>query len=259
MKVKIKFVGTGSGKTSLSRYHSSILISSENYNLLIDAGDGISRALLTCNIDFNLIDGILFTHLHPDHFTGLPSLIVQMKMNNRIRPLDIFVHKNLKDFLEDYLLHSYQIPERMKFEIIYKAFNEDETIDISKNFLATTRKNSHLSKLENFTATYPQLHFPCLSLQFEVSGKKIIYTSDIENDSDLFLFEKEYSNIFITEPSHLNLNVLFSSLEKIQTEKIYLTHIGDEVLIRLNEKLATLPDGIRSKTEIAEDCISFDI
>ena len=73
--MKIKFVGTSSGKASLNRFHSSLLLSSENYNLLVDAGDGISRALLVNGINFNSINGIIFTHLHPDHFSGLPALI----------------------------------------------------------------------------------------------------------------------------------------------------------------------------------------
>ena len=67
---ELKFIGTGSGKTSLNRFHSSFFIKTSNYNLLIDAGDGESKALLSQGIDFNTIDGILFTHLHPDHYTG---------------------------------------------------------------------------------------------------------------------------------------------------------------------------------------------
>ena len=70
----ITFIGTGSGEASLKREHSSILISSEKFNLLIDTGDGISKAILKAGIDFNSINGIIFTHLHPDHYSGLAVL-----------------------------------------------------------------------------------------------------------------------------------------------------------------------------------------
>jgi ribonuclease Z len=100
--VKITFVGTGSGKTSLNQFHSSILISSESYNLLIDAGDGISRALLFNEINFNTVDGIVITHFHPDHFSGLPSLIFQMKISDRKKPLDVFIHPSFKNFVNDF-------------------------------------------------------------------------------------------------------------------------------------------------------------
>lgn len=259
MKVKIKFVGTGSGRASLTRYHCSILISSEKYNLLIDAGDGISRALLSQKINYNSIDGIIITHLHPDHFSGLPSLIVQMKMDDRRSPLDIFVHNSLKSIVENLLLHSNLLPERMKFDINYKIFSEDERLSISKNFFTVPRKNSHLDKLESYNLKYPDLNFLCFSLLFEIENYKIIYTSDIGKERDLFLFEQTSSDIFITETTHIEPSVLFIELQKLDTEKIYLTHISENALSGLNEILAVQPLSFKSKVEFAEDCLFFEI
>ena len=79
--MKIIFLGTSSGKVSVTRNYSSILFSSGEYNLLVDAREGISRSLVKNNISFDSVDGILLTHLHPDHSAGLPGLIIQMKMN----------------------------------------------------------------------------------------------------------------------------------------------------------------------------------
>jgi len=118
--VKITFIGTSSGKVSLTRFHSSLVISSEKFNLLVDAGDGISRALMSSGLRFNSTNGILFTHLHPDHFSGLPALIVQMKMMNRNEPLDIFIHESLKAVVEEFLISSYLLPERMDLKFITK-------------------------------------------------------------------------------------------------------------------------------------------
>ncbi|MDH3269414.1 MAG: MBL fold metallo-hydrolase, partial [Ignavibacteria bacterium] len=140
--MKITFIGTNSGKASVNRFHSSLLLSSEDYNLLVDTGDGISRALLINRINFNSINGIVFTHLHPDHFSGLPALIVQMKMLNRTEPLEIYIHQSLKNIVEDFLLNSYLIPEKMKIEIRYKTFKDEEFVNIAKDFSMIARKNS---------------------------------------------------------------------------------------------------------------------
>ena len=259
MKLKVKFVGTGSGKTSLDRYHSSILISSEKYDLLIDTGDGISRALISHNIDFNSIDGILLTHLHPDHYSGLPSLIVQMKMNERNSSLDIFIHKSFKNFVENLLLHSNLLPEQIKFDINYKTFSEDERMSISKNFFALARKNSHLNKLDIYSSKYPELNFLCFSLLFEIENRKIIYTSDIDSEDDLFLFKQFPTDIFITEITHVEPLTLFNKLREISTNKIYLTHISDDDFSELNEILATQPKFLKEKVEFAEDGLFFEI
>ena len=110
--MKIIFLGTSSGKTSANRFHSSLVLSYRDYNLLIDSGEGTSRALINCKIDFNSIDGILLTHLHPDHFAGLPGLITQMKMHQRKKSLQIFSHNRLKSTIQNVVI------------FFHKAFNK---------------------------------------------------------------------------------------------------------------------------------------
>ncbi len=143
--MKITFIGTSSGKATLNRNHSSLLFSSGKYNLLVDAGDGISRALISNGINFNSINGILFTHLHPDHFSGLPALIVQMKMINRTEPLDVYIHDSLRNVVEEFLVRSYLLPERMGFEILYKTFRDNERSIISESFSSGRRASSRRS------------------------------------------------------------------------------------------------------------------
>ncbi|MBT8387467.1 MAG: MBL fold metallo-hydrolase, partial [Ignavibacteria bacterium] len=129
--MEITFIGTGSGKASLNREHSSFLISSKKFNLLVDAGDGISKACLKANLDFNSINGIIFSHLHPDHYTGLAALIVQMKMYKRTEPLTIVVHEELINVIENYLINSYLFPERLGFKINYEPFAIKKSFSIS--------------------------------------------------------------------------------------------------------------------------------
>jgi len=90
--MKIIFPGTGSGFVSLKRNHASLILK-ESKNILIDAGDGIVRALLFSNINPLDIDIIIISHFHPDHFSGLASLITQMKLGGRKRELQIFCIK----------------------------------------------------------------------------------------------------------------------------------------------------------------------
>jgi len=257
--VKITFVGTGSGKTSLTQFHSSLLFSSGSYNLLIDAGDGISRALLLNKINFNTVDGILITHFHPDHSAGLPSLIVQMKMTNRNKPLDIFIHQSFKNFVNDFLLRSYIFPERNNFEIQYKTFNKDEIVKIENNFSFIARKNSHLSKLREFETKYPSVSLYSASLLLQSEDNKIIYTSDIGSVEDIFLLKEFTSDIFICEANHLEPDLLVEALSKIETGKIYLTHFSEDNLKNLSEILASNAPEMRNKIVMAEDGLSFEI
>jgi ribonuclease Z len=257
--VKITFVGTSSGKTSLNRFHSSLLFSSEKYNLLVDTGDGISRALMSNGINFETINGILFTHLHPDHNSGLSLLIVQMKMMNRNEPLDVFIHETLKAEVEESLIRSYLLPERMEFEIQYKPFKDDEHFDVTEKFSFIARKNSHLSTLEKFKDRYPSLSLYSASFLFEVGNKKIIYTSDIGSEEDLLLFSEFVPDILISEATHLSLSTIIEKIIKINPGKVYLTHYSDEDIPAISEILANLPSELKEKVKLAKDGLSFEI
>jgi len=257
--VKITFIGTGSGKASLNRNHSSLLFTSEEYNLLVDAGDGISRALISNGISFKTINGILFTHLHPDHFSGLPSLIVQMKMLNRNEPLDIFIHESLKPVVEEFLIRSYLLPERMEFEIHYKAFADNERFIITEEFSFLARKNSHLGNLEKFQIKYPSLSLYSASFLFETRDIKVIYTSDIGSEEDLLLFREFVPDIFISEMTHISIAAIIESVIKINLGKVYLTHYSDEDIPKISEILASLPKTLREKVKLVEDGLFFEI
>jgi len=257
--VKITFLGTSSAKTSQNRFHSSLLFSSEKYNLLVDTGDGISRALISNGINFCALNGILYTHLHPDHFSGLPALIVQMKLMNRNEPLDIFIHENLKAVVEEFLLRSYLLPERMGFEIHYKNFLDDERFNIRENFSFIVRKNTHLSYLEKFSSNYPSLSLHSASFLFETKDEKIIYTSDIGTADDLLLFKEYLPDIFISEATHISPSAIIEKVIKINPGKVYLTHYSDDEYPNISEILANLPKHLKEKIELAKDGLSFDI
>src|SRR5690554_3521523 len=138
--MEIKFVGTGSGQTSLNRYHSSFLINTGGFNLLVDAGDGVSRALMHQKVLYNFIDGVLISHFHPDHYAGLTSLIVQMKMDGRNKPLILFCHSSNAVFLSELIYQSYLFEAKLGFKINIKGFNYERNVKVSDR--KSTRLNS---------------------------------------------------------------------------------------------------------------------
>jgi ribonuclease Z len=242
----IKFIGTGSGKTSLNRFHSSILISASGYNLLIDAGDGISRAFLSQNISFNSINGIFFTHLHPDHFSGFTFLIVQMKMSGRTKNLDVFVHKSLRKTAEDFLYRSYIFYKKLDFKIRYKEFVDEKEMRINQGFSFIPRQNSHLDKYFRY-AKREKISFSCSSVLFKIGGTNIFYSGDIGSAKDLLLFEKNKIDIMISEFSHLNTKEILSVYKRIKPCEFFLTHISDENEMSLGalKKMIAAKDGAK--------------
>jgi ribonuclease BN (tRNA processing enzyme) len=237
---EIKFIGTGSGKASLHRHFSSFIIYFQNYNLLVDAGDGISRALLSQKISFSDINGILLTHLHPDHYSGLASLIVQMNLIGRSSELEIMIHKNLKNIIENFLYHSYIFKEKIGFKILIKTFNHDEIFKLNDSLGFIGRQNSHLKKYEMY-ADEKDLDFSCSSFLFIANNRNIFYSGDIGSKEDIYLFKDNRIDLIISEITHVNIEDLLEAYKNLKPEKLYFTHLSDEDeenLVRLKNKLS---------------------
>ena len=254
---ELLFIGTGSGKVSLNRFHSSFLILTSRYNLLIDAGDGISKALLNQKIDFTSIDGIIFTHLHPDHYSGLAALIVQMKMCERKKQLDIYINSGLLDVIKNFILNSYLFPEKMGFEIRYIPFTENEKIRINEEVGFLPRQNSHLNVVSELEK-YQSQSFSSSSLLLNIGNRKIHYTSDIGNKDDLLLFEDFYYDYLISEATHIKPEDIIDIPDKnVLPKKIILTHVSDEDAAELEKFLSVLQSYIQRRVILAFDGLRF--
>jgi len=253
------FIGTGSGKTSATRNHSSILISTTNYNLLIDAGDGIPKAFLLHNIDFNSINGVLLTHLHPDHYTGLASLIVQMKMFNRKKNLDIYVNAELKNIVKDFLTSSYLYPDRLGFGIEYHSFSENILNEVSDEIKFIARENSHLASISEKMKNSKQ-SFSCSSFLITIGSRKVFYTSDVGSEKDLSLFDDNNYDFLISEITHVEPEVVIGKTEKENFKpQIIFTHYGDEDIRETEKFISNLNGDIRSRVILALDGLKINL
>jgi ribonuclease Z len=256
--MEIIFVGTGSGKTSSKRFHSSFIIKSSDYNLLVDAGDGVSKALIKQNISFQSIDGILITHLHADHYSGLASLIVQMKLTNRTKKLDIFIHQSLADAIKKFIFSSYIFMEKMDFEIKYNTFTENEVQNITSNINFIAKQNSHLNKYIEYDHN-KELSFSCCSFLFNLNGNNLLYSGDIGGKDDLYLFKGKQIKFFISEITHIELKTLVEVFKELKAEKLYLTHISDEDEANISNLITSISGVERDKIIPAYDSLNFAV
>jgi len=74
-----------------------ILLSTEEYYFIVDAGDGTLRDLLYEKIDLRKIKGIFLTHGHYDHIAGLYALLGYFRIIERKYPINIYFPKGCKE------------------------------------------------------------------------------------------------------------------------------------------------------------------
>jgi ribonuclease Z len=247
--MELIFVGTSSGRASLNRFHSSLLFKLNENSILIDAGDGVSKALLKQEISYSSISDIILTHYHSDHLAGLPSLLTQMVILNRTQSLKIHTHKDLVKPLRIFLETSFLFLNTFKFLVEIVGFEFNSEINTIDHFRFIARQNSHIKNKHKLDIH--ELKFLSSSFLFQTRNQKIVYTSDIGNSEDLYLFNDIQPDLFITETTHVDFSQIENSITILNPSKVYLTHIDDEQKIKTWFK--KLPEETKKKFIIAED------
>lgn len=97
--MKIVFLGTAGGCATATRNTTAIALEADHRHLLIDCGEGAHRQMLLCDLPVMELESIFFTHLHPDHFFGLPGLLLAMHIGGRQSALNIFGPRGLRTAL----------------------------------------------------------------------------------------------------------------------------------------------------------------
>src|SRR5919197_17007 len=87
--VRLRFLGSGDAFGSGGRLQTSMHLEGEEEPLLIDCGATTLVALKRAGIDPASIGRVVLSHLHGDHFAGLPFLILDGQFAARTRPLEV--------------------------------------------------------------------------------------------------------------------------------------------------------------------------
>ena len=99
MKNSLRILGCYSGSGGYGRFPSSQLLILNKKFYLIDCGEGTQFLLKKYNIRLNSIDNIFISHLHGDHYFGLPGLISYFNLKGRNKDLNIYGPKGLKKII----------------------------------------------------------------------------------------------------------------------------------------------------------------
>ena len=93
-------LGTGGTLPMPDRALSSLYIRVNGRSLLIDCGEGTQVGIRRLGWGFRCLDGLLLTHYHGDHCTGLAGLLLSLEKAGRNEPFHIWGPKGLKRIVE---------------------------------------------------------------------------------------------------------------------------------------------------------------
>ncbi len=89
MDLRLVFLGTAGAVPTVDRGPSGLLIVRGGDRYLVDCGEGTQRQLMR-SVGLARIDKIFLTHLHGDHYLGLPGLLKTLSLQAREEKLELY-------------------------------------------------------------------------------------------------------------------------------------------------------------------------
>ena len=116
MSLSLKILGCSSATPTPQRYSTAQVLNVLERFFLIDCGEGAQINMRRFGVNMLRINHIFISHVHGDHFLGLPGVLSSMSMQGRKSDLHIYCHEKLHTLIDAFLA-TFEIP--FEYKIIY--------------------------------------------------------------------------------------------------------------------------------------------
>jgi ribonuclease BN (tRNA processing enzyme) len=172
----------------------------------------------------------VLTHLHGDHFGGIPFLVLDGQFRRRERPLRIAGPPGTRERVEAAmeLLFPGSLGGRRRFEIAFVELDFDSPTVVGP------------ASVEAVPVELPDT--PACALRVAYGDRVVAYTGDTEWSDDLIGLSAG-ADLLIAEayffdrqvPSHLDHATLLANRERLDCKRIVVTHMSPDMLARQGE------------------------
>ena len=228
MTVALRFVGSGDAFGTGGRLQTCLHLSGADAALPIDCGTSSLIGMKRAGVDPSEVGAVLLSHLHGDHFGGVPFLILDAQFSRRTRPLLIAgppgVRARVEAAMEVFFPGSTSIQRKFSVEFIELAQRQTARVGPAT------------------VTAYPVVHAsgaPPSALRVEYGGRIIAYSGDTEW-TDHLIDAARGADLFVCEAYtfdkpvkfHLDYTTVEAQAERLGAQRIILTHMGRDMLAR---------------------------
>ena len=250
--VRITFHGTGAGHPSGDRFGSAATLRcAGGPTILVDAGDSVPRRLIADGIRPESVDALFLSHTHPDHWSGIPGLVMAWDIAARTSPVTLFLPPAAREFFHSVLQNSWLQARPRSYELSLHEYVEGEESVIGP-VAVRPYATSHLDRYrrEGEPAGVP---YPAHMFRVAVAGTSILFSQDVGSELDLMPY-LDGVELLVCEASHVNLEGMAQLASRSGVRVLVLTHIGPED----EERVERLESAWSGSNENMRVIVAFD-
>jgi len=131
VETRVTPLGTSAAVPTRDRHLSSVALERKGRVLLFDCGEGTQFRLMHAGLNRARVDAVFVTHLHGDHFYGLPGLAATIGQLQRTDPVTVVGPSGLQRFLTaaagipgneiPYSLRIVELPPDTEHAVVYET------------------------------------------------------------------------------------------------------------------------------------------
>jgi ribonuclease BN (tRNA processing enzyme) len=226
MNVSVTFVGAGDAFNAAGRCHACYFVRASTTCFLLDCGPTVLLGLKQAGLPVNDVDTVFISHLHGDHFAGIPFLFLAWLFETeRHRPVTIVGPQGTEQRVREVYRAMYRdlSTRPMPFEVRYVEVEPGEIRQFGPVELLPFRVPHQETEVS-------------LGFRLAVDGKTITYSGDTGWSEELVI-QSQGADLFICEccfyetrvDFHLDYPRIFENRQRFGCRRLILTHIGREV------------------------------
>ena len=236
--MRVHFLGTGDAFGSGGRNQSAYLLEDRTGLYLLDCGSSTLAALKRAGLDPADLDAVFLSHLHGDHFGGLPFLFIHfLYARPRSRPLPIAGPPGTEQ----------------RVRALMKLMYGEKDLPFAAFPVLRPDAAASVAGAEVLAFRVPhQTDAVSLGLRVTVAGRTVLFSGD-SSWTDRFIAHSRGADLFICEcchydvpsSSHMSYAQVAAHRERLECKRLILTHMGEEMLARRGSlPVATAEDGL---------------
>jgi ribonuclease BN (tRNA processing enzyme) len=240
--MRITVLGSGDAFGAGGRFHSAYLTEVAGATFLLDCGPSILQSAKQVSWDLAKLDAVLLTHLHGDHFGGVPFLFMEYRYETpRTRPFAIYGPEGTERRVKALFAALYErtAAEPLPFPVEYHELDSGQSLAFGAATV-TALPVQHVPELTAF------------AYRVEVEGRTFLYSGDTAWTDELAahargvdLFVCECSTFETRLDIHVSYPEIAARAHELGCRRLVLSHLGSEPLRRLDEvRLECARDGM---------------